>query len=539
MNWVKLFNQGKLRAATTLVALVAFFGFEAFAASAKNARPNILLIVADDLSYASLGYAGGVAPDVTPNIDALYEQSISFEKAFSTVAVCQPSRQSMLTGLMPHNYGSVGFFPIKNKVATLPALLGEAGYVTGAINKITHMLPQELFGWDYFNKSLGLMDAEGFMGRNPDNFAQGLTKLIEIADEKGVPFFMVANSSDPHRPFHGDPLPKDGSINFGYIKLELKNPSRIYSPEEVTVPAELPDLPAIRADVARYASSVRRLDDTVGACLGALEKNGKADSTIVVFVSDNGMPMPFGKFDTYLASNRSPFLIRFPGKDAIAKIDDSHLVSLLDVMPTLLEFAGVPVPDGLDGKSLVPLIEGDSVEDWRDGIVFLRYEDIYYTEGLQKRLESDPEALSKLKANGWKPRPDHPAEGAYAREKQQRCYFDGKFGYIFYDWFDPDGLEKDPMGLGVPYGDNSFRAIRASAKNDEAVSIRLEQYLLRSSEELFDWTKDPASHVNLVDNPEYASQLKTSREKLQKWMEENNDSLLPRYREKVIKPSEN
>ena len=76
-------------------------------------RPNFLLITADDMSYDSPGFTGGVAPGVTPNIDRLAGESFSFGRAFSTVSVCQPSRQSMLSGLYPHNYGSAGFFPMK------------------------------------------------------------------------------------------------------------------------------------------------------------------------------------------------------------------------------------------------------------------------------------------------------------------------------------------------------------------------------------------------------------------------------------------
>jgi N-sulfoglucosamine sulfohydrolase len=89
----------------------------------EASRPNILLIVADDMNYDSPGFTGGVAPDVTPNINGLARQSFSFEKAFSTVSVCQPSRQLMLSGLLPHNYGSAGFSPMKDGISALCSLL--------------------------------------------------------------------------------------------------------------------------------------------------------------------------------------------------------------------------------------------------------------------------------------------------------------------------------------------------------------------------------------------------------------------------------
>ncbi|MFC1760654.1 sulfatase [Planctomycetota bacterium] len=515
-----------------------FFGIVSLLVSvacADKMKPNVLLIVADDLSYDSLGFAGGVAPNVTPNIDRLHQDGMSFTKAFNTVSVCQPSRQSMLTGLLPHNYGSFGFFPIKKKVPTLPSMLAKAGYVTANIHKLHHMLPVELFGWHYTNKSLGLLDADGVVGKDPQAFARGLTKVIKAAEDGGVPFFVVANSADPHRPFHGDPVMP--STFFGRKKVVLKEPSRVYSAQEVTVPPELPDLPGLREDLARYASSVRRLDDTVGACLTLLENTGKLDSTIVLFVSDNGMPLPFAKFDTYFSSNRTPFLLRLPDRTTAGRVDESHLVSLMDVTPTILELVGIPVPGGLDGRSLLPIIEGKDVSDWRDGIVFLRYDDIYYGEGIEHRLRFDPDFTSTLQQWGWQLRPDHPETGTYSRERQQRCYFDGRFGYIYNDWYRPDGLESCPLGAGVPYPDRSYNSMKRVASKNETVSQRVQQYLLRASEELYDWTKDPGSQVNLVEDPEFAAYLKQSRKKLKSWMKVNNDSLLKNYQTKVYKPA--
>ena len=510
-------------------SLFSILGVTTFA----QERPNILLIVADDLNYDSLGFAdGGVAPEISPNIDSLREQSISFERAFVTVAVCQPSRQSMLTGLMPHNYGAVGFFPIKNKVDTLPALLKEAGYVTANIHKKHHMVPTELFPWDFDNAGLGLNDPDGYIGRDPDAFVQGLERLINHGNDKEAPFLLVANSADPHRPFYGDSIKKNSY--YGYKSIPVKTPSRVYSRDEVTIPPTLPDLPGIREDLAKYASSVRRLDDMVGACLQVLEETGKVDSTIVVFVSDNGMPLPFGKFDTYLGSNQTPLLMRIPQKSVAGRVDENHFVSLMDLTPTLLELVGLTVPDGLDGRSLMPILDGQEVSDWREEIVLIRYEDIYYRTGYEKRAVQDPEFMGNLWKLGWKQRPDHPSKGTLSRDKQQRCYFDGRYGYIFNDWYRPNGLELDPLGVGVPYPDRSFYAMVDHAEEDEQVAERVREYLLRAPEELYDWQKDPGSQVNLVDNPDYADVLNDARENLRQWMVANNDPVQESYLEKVV-----
>lgn len=484
--------------------------------SEKESQPNILLITADDMSYSSPGFAGGVAPDVTPNIDRLASESFSFEKAFVSVAVCQPSRQSMLSGLYPHNYGSAGFFPMKEGITTLPALLRDAGYVTGNINKTGHMAPIESFNWTFEAQRAGYKSP----GRDPEALASALREVIELAEEEDKPFFMVVNSSDPHRPFYGDR---------SYVNLNEKEPSRVYGPDEVRLPPTLPDLPGIRIDLAKYASSVRRLDDAVGECLKVLEEKQKVSSTLVIFTSDHGMPLPFGKFDCYLESNHTPLLFRWPERIPTPEVDKEHLVSLMDLTPTILEMAGLPVPDNLDGKSLVPFLENRSPENWRESIVFLRNEDIYYGGIIARRFKDDPEIKERLESQGWGLRPDHPSEGTYSRSKEVRSYFDGKYGYIYNNCYNENGLETGPLGVIVPYTDASMEAMKMASMDDLSIKERYEFYLLRANEELYDWSADPGSWQNLVGDPEYSDVLQGARKGLHKWMISSGDPLAEVY----------
>jgi len=492
-----------------LAASLLFSGVEE-----ATARPNILLITADDMSYSSPGFAGGVAPGVSPNIDRLASEGFAFEKAFATVAVCQPSRQSMLSGLYPHNYGSAGFFPMKDGVPALPSLLGAAGYVTGNINKTEHMQPKESFNWAFEAKRSGYRN----YGRDPEALAGALRAVIELAEDQKKPFFMVVNSGDPHRPFYGDLR--------GSARNE-KKPSRIYRPEEVRIPPSLPDLPGIRTDLAKYASSVRRLDDAVGECLKVLKEKQKASSTVVIFTSDHGMPLPFGKFDTYLESNHTPLLFRWPERIPSPVVDRKHLISLVDLTPTILELAGMPVPANLDGKSLVPFLENRTPETWREAIVFLRNKDIYY--GLARRYRDNPDLIRKLEAQGWQPRPDHHTNGTYARDKEIRCYYDGQYGYIYNNCYREKGLEMGWLGTIVPYTDASLDAMRRASADDESMKERYEFYLLRTPEELYDWSADPGSWHNLAGNPDYSQVLIAARKGLRKWMKSSNDPLADVY----------
>ena len=120
----------------------------------------------------------------------------------------------------------------------------------------------------------------------------------------------MANSHDPHRPFHGSLQEKNS------FKDSLKDvcaPSRVYEPHEIEVPGFLADLPDVRKEIAQYYSSVRRCDDTVGAVIRALRESPLADNTLTMFLSDHGMPLPFAKTNCYLHSTRTPWIVTWPG----------------------------------------------------------------------------------------------------------------------------------------------------------------------------------------------------------------------------------
>ena len=110
---------------------------------------NVLLITADDLNYNSVGAYGNIIPNITPNIDKLARQGMLFTQAYMNIAVCQPSRQSFMTGRYPHNNGAPGFDPIDRDVPTLQEELNRVGYLNGVIGKEEHLKPMDKFYWDF------------------------------------------------------------------------------------------------------------------------------------------------------------------------------------------------------------------------------------------------------------------------------------------------------------------------------------------------------------------------------------------------------
>ncbi|MBE3095788.1 MAG: sulfatase [Planctomycetes bacterium] len=487
-------------------ALVWPWGLRAGAASAAGGgqRLNVLFITADDMNYNTPGVVGCKVPDITPNIDRLAAEGIRFRQAHVTVAVCQPSRECLMTGRYPHRNGAVGFYPVNKDVPTLQESLKAAGYHLGILGKVVHLRPAEKFPWDFQHDQ-----GELGMGRDPAIYYRYTKEFLQQAKDAGKPFFLMANSHDPHRPFAGSEGPGAGG-RAGKKRAATKaaavpadeaetissraypQPSRIYKPEEITVPGFLPDLPDVRKELAQYYSSAHRCDQTVGEVLRALKESGLEESTLVMFLSDNGISMPFAKSNCYLTSTRTPWIVRWPGKVKPGVVDEENLISGIDYMPTILEAAGLPPPAGMDGRSFLPLLAGDK-QDGRDR-VFTCYNE----------------------TSGRKPYP-------------MRCLQMRRFGYIFNAWSDgKTTYQAEPMsGL-------AFKAMKQAAAAEKPVADRVEMLLHRVPEEFYDFEADPDALRNLAGDPRYKDNVRQMRADLLAWMERTADPLIDAYRKYLV-----
>ena len=323
--------------------------------SAMNeTRTNILLITVDDMNWDSVGVYGSPVKGATPNIDRLAAEGMRFVNAHVTTAVCLPGRRALLTGRYPHLSGGEGFDYLSVEgVAHLPAILRNEGYAVGVLSKIKDMTPYANFRWD-MEKGPGELG----QGRNPEAYYQHAKTFVQEAIDDDRPFFLSANSNDPHRAFHGN----DPHIQFAKrpIDPDRAAPSRAFTPEEVTVPGFLPDIPDVRLEISEYYSSVRRADDTVGRLLDMLDDTGAAENTLVMFVSDHGIAVPFGKGNVWMNSTRTPWVARWPGVIKSGSVDTEHFISSIDYMPTVLDALGIDIPTEVNGKSFLPLLRGES-----------------------------------------------------------------------------------------------------------------------------------------------------------------------------------
>lgn len=451
-------------------ALVGPFSHRA-SGTVRSAKPNVLLFTADDLACDSLGCFGSRIPGLTPHLDAFAAEGMRFERAHVNVAICQPSRGVLATGLYGHNSGIMGFMHTDRDVPTVMETLRQAGYLTGVLGKVNHSTPKVRYQWDYAydQKDLG-------NGRDPDLYYRRCRDFLTRCKSEDRPFYFMVNSHDPHRPFHVPGKPIEGA----------KEPSRTYGSGEVSVPGFVPDLPGVRQELSYYQNSVRRLDDTFGKTMQALAESGLEANTLVMFLSDNGIAIPFAKCNTYLASTRTPWIVRWPGVVAANSVDRDHFISGIDFFPTVLEAAGLPAIDGLDGSSFMPLLKGLSQEE--RGRVFTQID---------------------MKAGG--------------DAVPMRCVQDHRFGYIFSPWSDGTfWYRNNNEGL-------TMKAMVQAAQTDPAIAHRIRMFRYRRSEELYDLENDPDCLNNLVDLPAYHADLDRMRERLSRWMKRAKDPLLPAF----------
>lgn len=442
-------------------------------------RPNILFISVDDMSCDSVGVFGCKLEETTPSIDRLAAQGTRFEYAHVQVGNCMPCRNVLFSGRYPHSNLVEGFYQVKNpKYPVLCELMQAGGYFTAIRGKVSHSTPYTPFSWDLI---LDQIDGEKQHTKNIQSYYRSAKRGIEAADKADKPFCMLINVSDPHKPFY--------AMGKGQNVVDDPNvPSRVYTPDEVPVPGFLFDDADIRRELAHYYSSVRRADDCVGAALKALDESGKANSTVVVFLSDHGMPLPFAKTALYHHSTRTPWIVRWPDVVAADAHDEEHMISGVDLLPTLLDIAGIAHPEGLQGRSIVPLLKGQG-QDGRD-FVFKEYNE---------------------NSGGHR----NPMRGTQTK----------RFGYLFNPWVDGKRTFRT-----ATTGTLAYRAMKKRAESDPNVAKRLQVFEYGEREQFFDYLNDPNALNNLINDPTYQDEINRHRAALEAWMARTGDHALTAFR---------
>lgn len=440
----------------------------------NEAKPNVLMITVDDMNWDSVGVFGNPISDITPNIDQIANQGVAFDRAYVAASNCAPSRVAVQTGLYPQQSGAIGFFYIDDRATpTIATELKKHGYFTGVINKSTDTNPSPS-NEKYWGFRAGFDRVEKYSAKS---FGKKSKEFFDIVKSNKQPFYLLVNITDPHKPNFNDPkATKKGA--------DVHVPSRIISESEITIPEFLPDLPAIRKDLRNYFNSVKRADDTLGEIMDSLEKSGFDKNTLVIFFSDHGMPFPFAKSSVYDNGLKTPLVMKWSGK---LKPGSRHkqIVSVLDLMPTILDAAGTVMPKGHNY--------------------------------LGKTLLKTTDDLTKYAFGSFD-------ENAQGYPVPMRGVISDEWNYVFNAWSDGKHIIKSAAMNHL-----TFRTMEKHAPDDPAIKSRIAFYKHRQLEELCHLKTDPHCLINLIDDPAYSKVRDKLQNEMRAQMVKTNDYLLPAF----------
>jgi len=387
-------------------------------AQPKAERPNIIFVLVDDLRWDAMGFTGQYPFLKTPNIDRLRAEGVHFQNAYCTHSLCAPSRATILTGMFPQTNGvstnQEGREYNPDKTPSFAQILQENKYKTGFIGK-WHMAesnsPRK--GFDYWCSFSGQgnyngndLNINGKIVRNEGYVTDELNKyaLEFIAGNVDKPFCLYLSHKAVHQPF--TPPERDSELYANDLVPEpagwsdnMENKpawQRVEANMEQRLRIRDKDLnqnhplktrkfgpwPAKtgKGEQKNYLRCISAVDDGLGEIYNLLRKKGILDNTVIVFAGDNGFfHGEHGKGDKRLAYNESmriPLVMRYP-KAAKAGQSVTEMVLNADIAPTFLDFAGIKIPEQMQGKSVIPLLKGQN-EGWRKSFLFTYWPDLIY-----------------------------------------------------------------------------------------------------------------------------------------------------------------
>lgn len=447
---------------------------------------NVVLITLDDMGYGTTGVEGCNVPGITPYIDKLASEGITFTRGFVMSPMCGPSRAAILSGRYPHCSGMMGHGTMppalwEEPVVKSPSIstyLHDNGYTTGAILKLRRSKYLNTWDTEYHEFPYGV----GFHDRNPKSFYTRTKEFINSAKKSNKPFFLYANPIDPHRPWDNTEQEKK-MLEMWNPDKRYPEPSRKYKTDEIEVPEFLLDLPDIREALVPYYNALNRGDECVGSILQAIDDSNMRDNTLVIFLSDHGMGAPGAKNTLYHDGIRTPIIMRWPKKIQEGVMDEKSIVSVVDLVPTILDAAGLPSLQAIEGKSIIDVILGKSAQTKRE----------YAYASSNYRSSCTEEQFFP-----------------------HRAIIDESFCYIFNSYVvRSEGKKKKGSGW--------MDVVNSSLPKSEKLKKKIEYMEFRAPEELFDLKEDPGCWNNLSEHPDYAEKLKAYRKKLLDEMQETAD----------------
>ncbi len=432
---------------------------------------SVLFIIADDWSRIAGCYGDSVIK--TPHIDALAERGVVFDYGFCTSPSCAVSRACILTGQHSHTHGQYGHchgihgFRTHEDMQSIPKIVKARGFATGCIGK-KHVEPISVYPFDFEPK----VDP-----RSPTDMADKVRGFLD--QNQDSPFYLHVGSSYPHR----------AGKSFGNEREHAGIEPVPYTPAEVIVPDFLPDVPAVREDLAEYYQSISRYDQVVGAVLGALERSGRADETLIFVTTDHAMPFPGAKASSFDSGHHCPLIISNPDQQKRG-IHNHALMNWVDFCPTILEWCGVEHPDGSDalpGRSLLPILEDDRL---------------------------------------------HPGDGAWEETYFSHCFHEitNYYPYRVLRGRRYKYVRNLAYQLETPLPSDLFRSMTWTAVRNDNIEMLgqrpREGFVHQGREALYDIQNDPAESKNVIDDRALADIVAEMRAKVMDFRKQTKDPWL-------------
>jgi len=437
--------------------------------AAESGRPNVLLIVADDVAALDHGCYGNRVVR-TPNIDRLAEQGMRFANMFTPSTTCVPSRTSLYTGLYPIRHGAhPNWSSVKLGTKSLPHYLSRLGYRVILLGK-KHVLPAESFPFEHY----------------ADPGQQG----------PGRDFERILSDDDP-RPW---------CIMMAKFGAHVAWPHNIngYAPAQVDIPDDHIDTPSTRRFRSYYYSKITEMDAAVGRVLDSLKEHDLEDNTLTIYTADHGTDWPKQKWNLYDAGMRTPFIARWPGRIEPGSSVDA-LCSYVDVVPTIIETAGGHPEEvvrsaggeSLDGRSFLPVLLGKRTghHDVVFGCFTWGVMTAYPMRAVRTATHKYIWNIDSEYRFNWPPDTGWWGDG---REPMALSRWSREYWPMWRSWFD-------------------------RAKSDPAAAALLNRLQYRPPIELYDLRVDPDETHNLAEHPDQRKLMESLGRKLAAWMEQQGD----------------
>lgn len=423
-------------------------------------RPNILWITCEDMSFHLGCYGSKLAK--TPHLDELAANGTRYTRAFTTAGVCAPSRSAIITGMYQQSIGT-------HNMRTLAASAAAKEAYPSGFKGYSAVVPEGVKCFSEYLREGGYYCTNN--SKEDYQFVAPPTAWDESSNKahwrnrpnKNQPFFAIFNFTTTHE---------------SQVWVRAKEPLLV-KPEEVEVPPYYPDTPEVRLDIARHLSNVMVMDQQAGNILQQLKEDGLEQNTIVFFFSDHGDGLPFVKREVLDRGLRVPFIIKNPF-DNKKNVVDNQMISFVDLAPTMLSLANIPVPKYMQGQAF---LGGQKAKNPRQFVFAAR-----------DRMDSEYDRVRTVRDD---------------RYRYVRNYMPEKPHY---------------QNIGYRLQQPSMQSILRLKEEGKLNPTQMQWFRpTKAVEELYDCDKDPFEFNNLAENPAYQPQLTKLRKVYNDWIQKVGD----------------